>query len=304
MSNPSLGMSAGVDQCLVGAVDFHIHTRPDIFPRCVSAFEAASMAQQVGMGAIVVKSHSADTAARAAEAAERSGFPVFGGVALNYSVGGLNPYAVLECARQGGRVVWMPTICARHFVETTHYTGMLREGIPPGVEGLTVLGTHGITAEARNVLEAIVECDLVLCSGHLAPEETIELFGAAQKLGVRRLVVTHPQAPFVGMPVDVMRRVAAQGAFIELTPQLSVAERAEIIRAVGIEHCFISTDGGTTKRPPPVDGLREFVAGLKRAGFTDPEIRYLAVSVPSYLLGLDGWSDPPDLRKAEAARSN
>jgi len=50
------------------------------------------------MAAIVVKSHSTDTAARAQTAREITGFPVFGGVALNYPVGGLNEYAVLETA--------------------------------------------------------------------------------------------------------------------------------------------------------------------------------------------------------------
>jgi hypothetical protein len=51
------------------------------------------------MAAIAVKSHSTDTSAQAETASRRTGFPVVGGVALNYPVGGLNPYAVQESAR-------------------------------------------------------------------------------------------------------------------------------------------------------------------------------------------------------------
>ena len=61
-------------------------------------------------------------------AREISGFPVFGGAVLSYPVGGLNEYAVLETARQGGRIVWMPTINARHFVENSAGGADAREG--------------------------------------------------------------------------------------------------------------------------------------------------------------------------------
>ena len=72
---------------LRGAVDLHIHTAPDIFPRSVDAIEAAEEAKAAGMAAIAVKSHSTDTSSRAETARRRTGFPVVGGVVLNYPVG-------------------------------------------------------------------------------------------------------------------------------------------------------------------------------------------------------------------------
>jgi hypothetical protein len=44
-------------------VDIHIHTAPDIFPRWVTDLSAAQAAPEAGMAAIVLKSHSTDTAA-------------------------------------------------------------------------------------------------------------------------------------------------------------------------------------------------------------------------------------------------
>lgn len=289
------------DNPLEGAVDIHIHTSPDIFPRCVTATQAAEMARDAGMAAIVVKSHSTDTSARAAEAAERTGFRVFGGVALNYSVGGLNPYAVIESARQGGRVVWFPTLGARHFVGNAHLAGMLKNGIPPGVAGLTILTADGeLKPEVSDILDVIAENDLVMCSGHIAPEETDVLLPAAHARGIRRLVVTHPQAPFVGMGEGDMSTLGEVGAYLEFTPQLSVAERAALIRSVGVAHCFISTDGGTVTRPAPVHGLRDYIAGLSDEGFSAEELHYMTVAVPSYLLGLEGWEERPSPPKPGA----
>lgn len=42
---------------LRGAIDTHIHTAPDIYPRSVTVVEAAKNARAAGMRAILVKSH-------------------------------------------------------------------------------------------------------------------------------------------------------------------------------------------------------------------------------------------------------
>ena len=47
---------------------------------------------------------------------------VFGGVALNQTVGGLNPYAVELALRMGGRMVWFPTLSsAAHIDHHEHH---------------------------------------------------------------------------------------------------------------------------------------------------------------------------------------
>ena len=248
------------------------------------------------MRAIVVKSHSTDTSARAEMAAEIAQFPVYGAVVLNYAVGGLNEYAVLETARQGGRIVWMPTIGARHFIQHAGNAPMLMRAIPPGVSVL-IISQDGIHLDPPvvRILELMAEHGLVLATGHLEPRESGILVEAAVSRGIKRIIVTHPHEAFVSMPTDDVRHLAGLGAFIEFTDNSPFEQRVAMMRAVGTEHCFISTDGGTVEKPSPVVRLTDYLNALLEAGFSDAEVQHMSASVPAYLLGLDGASEPPRL---------
>src|SRR5205085_6438432 len=101
------GVTDVVDRLLDGAVDLHVHPYPSPFPRRLDAAEAAQRAADAGMRAIVVKSHHHDTAtdvaALKAHGIDASGIDVYGGVALNTQVGGLNPHAVNMSLAMGGK---------------------------------------------------------------------------------------------------------------------------------------------------------------------------------------------------------
>jgi hypothetical protein len=79
---------------LEGSIDMHIHSAPDIYMRILNDIELARQAQEMGMRAILVKNHFDGTAARARLATDETGFPVFGAITLNHTVGGLNAHAV------------------------------------------------------------------------------------------------------------------------------------------------------------------------------------------------------------------
>ena len=281
---------------LRGAIDLHMHTAPDIYPRSVTTYEAGLQAKAAGMRAIVVKSHSTDTAARAELVRDLTGFPVFGGIALNYPVGGLNPHAVLETVRQGGREVWMPTTSARHFLSHAANAPILREKSPLDTPGLVASEQGRLLPAVEDILDLVAEHGLILSSGHLEPSETLLLFAEARERGVERLVVTHPHADFVGMSVEQMREAARLGALNEMhyaftTPAIQPPQRladiAATIRAVGIEHCILATDGGQSINPPPVEMLRLFIDGLIDLGFTPEEIAYMTIEAPGRLLAME-----------------
>lgn len=281
---------------LAGAIDLHIHTAPDIYPRSVTTYEAAVHARDAGMAAIVVKSHSTDTAARAELVRQITGFPVWGGVALNYPVGGLNPHAVLETARQGGRIVWMPTTSARNFLAKADNVPTLREKSPLSSEGLVVRDDRGLLPEVLSILDLVAEHDLILASGHLAPDETRALFEAARERGIGRLVVTHPHADFIGMTVPQMRQLAELGAVHEMhysfvtpavSPPQNLTDIAAQIRQVGVTHCYITTDGGQAVNPPPVEMFRLFIEGLIELGFSEAELFHMTHTLPGHLLGIE-----------------
>lgn len=280
-------------EVLTGTVDLHVHTAPDLFPRSVTALQAAQAAQAAGMQAIVLKSHSTDTAARAEMVRDLTGFPVFGGVTLNHPVGGLNPYAVLESARQGGRCVWMPSIYARNFIPRSHLAPMLRAAIPAGVRGLTASHHGRLLPAADRILDLVAEHRLLLAGGHLAGEDTAILFGEAKRRGIDRLLVNHVEAEFMGLSLSEIRELARLGAFIEVTKVGPIQDRAELIRAVGVEHCVVATDAGPVSNPPPAKLLFETLTGLRDHGFSADELKYLSVQVPAYLLGLEGAQQRP-----------
>ena len=279
---------------LQGAVDLHIHTAPDIFPRSVDAIEAAEDAKAAGMAAIAIKSHSTDTAARAETASRRAGFPVTGGVALNYPVGGLNPYAVEESARQGGRIVWLPTLSARHFLARADNVPVLRDQSPVNSEGIVVTTEDGeVKPDVEDVLQLIRQHDMILCSGHVSPAETMQVFRRAKEIGIQRLVVTHPHAAFVGADARDMAELAALGAMNEMhyafvtkiiDPPQTMSYLAGLIRAVGVRSCYLATDGGQAVNPRPTEALRLFIEGMLGEGFTSDELRYMTADAPRQLL--------------------
>lgn len=279
---------------LRGAVDLHIHTAPDIFPRSVDAIEAADEAKAAGMAAIAVKSHSTDTSARAETASRRTGFPVVGGVALNYPVGGLNPHAVQESARQGGRIVWLPTLAARHFLAHADNVPVLRDKSPLDSGGIVVTAEDGgLKPEVEEVLQLVRQHDMVLCSGHVSPAEALAVFRRAREIGIDRLVVTHPHAAFVGASAEDMAELAALGAMNEMhyafvtpiiDPPQTMGHLADLIRAVGVASCYLATDGGQAINPHPVEALRLFVEGMLAEGFTADEVRYMTAEAPRRLL--------------------
>jgi Family of unknown function (DUF6282) len=283
--------SENLRRVLRGVIDVHIHTSPDIFPRRVTSLEAAIAAREAGMGAILLKSHSTDTAARAEIVRTVTGFPVYGGVALNYPVGGLNPYAVIESAKQGGRCVWMPTISARNFIAQSYMSPMLQAAVPAGARGLVASHKGRLLPDVLRILDSVAKYDLMLTGGHFAPHDILLIFQAAAARGITRLVVNHAEWDLMRLSQSDLSELVGLGAYVEITKVGSIETRAGVIRRVGVEHCFLATDAGPVGDPAPTDLLYGTITGLRRLGFTADELRHLSVDVPAYLLGLTTYVD-------------
>lgn len=282
---------------LKGAVDTHMHTAPDIYPRSVTVIEAAKNAKSAGMRAILAKSHCTDTSDRAELASRLTEFPVYGGVTLNYPVGGLNIHAVRESIRQGGKQIWMPSTSARSFLQEAESVPVLAKTLPLGVKGITLLQENGrLLPEIEPILALMAESDIALASSHVSPGEAMVLVKAAREAGVKRITITHPHASFLAYTKDQMIELGRLGAKLEFhfafTTQavrdpLRVADLAQVIRVIGPEHCILATDGGQAINPPPHEMLRLFIAGMLEEGFSDDEIQIMTIRNPSWILGLN-----------------
>src|SRR3954470_14622894 len=110
-----------------GAFDPHVHVAPDFAPRRITDLELAHRCLELGIAGFGLKSHYTATAERAAVVtAAVPGVRALGTITLNHSVGGLNATAVEVAARQGARIVWLPTVSSENEygeVETTDPDG-------------------------------------------------------------------------------------------------------------------------------------------------------------------------------------
>ncbi len=288
---------------LEGAVDLHVHPAPSPLPRRIDAAEAARLAAEAGFRAIVVKSHHhstvTDVLALEAEGTIPADVRVFGGIALNGAVGGLNPRAVDLALKLGGRIVWFPTIGSpqhiRHHAEHPDLKfPKLAVRLKPE-EPIEILANGRVKDEVYEILESIREADAILASGHLAPDRITALFEAAREVGVSRLLVNHPNF-VVEATYDDARRWAELGAYVEHSLCMyddessfyhwDVDTLVAWIEAVGPERSTPGSDLGQMGNPLPTDSFRKIVAKLLDRGLGDDDVRTMVARNPAELLGV------------------
>jgi Family of unknown function (DUF6282) len=282
---------------LSGAIDIHIHSAPDLYPRILNDIELALHAQEMGMEAILIKNHFTETAGRARLATDATGFPVFGGVALNLSVGGLNPHAVRAALRLGAKTVWLPTLHSRKFVANKSHVANLAGEIGGDLQGLYILKEDGsLKDELYTIFDLIMEHDSSLATGHVSIEEARVVVREAAKHGVKKIVVTHPLASFVNYTVADMKEILDLGAtwlehvFNDTTRQVGHPITREAlfsgIKAVGAKHCIMSTDAGQWLNPVPCQQMGIYIQDLLHFGFSEEDIRTMVSHNPGRMLGL------------------
>lgn len=273
---------------LDGVIDIHVHTAPDSVPRSIDAIDLAKLAESRGMRAIVLKNHFEPTAMEAYLVHKVvPGIQVFGGVDLNLSVGGMNPAAVEKMALTTGhlgKVVWMATYDTRAQVMKS---GDHRPFVAVSRDG-------GLLPETKDVIAMIAKYGLVMATGHNSPEDDLLLLNEAKKQGVKEMVVTHAMLTPTSMTIAQMQEAARLGAYIEFvynglignSKQFDFADYAKAIRAVGVDHCILSSDMGQPANPLHPDGLQMLFDGLEKQGITHAEIDSMSKVNPARLLGL------------------
>lgn len=266
---------------LAGLVDMHVHSGPDVRARKLDDIAVAREAAAAGLRAVLIKSHVTITADRAAIAESLvPGVRVFGAIALNHQVGGLNPAAVETALALGAKEVWLPTFSA--------------SGNAGRSNGIAIADEKGeLRPIVRDIMRLVAERDAILGTGHVSVAESVLVVREARRMGLRKVLVTHPDNRMIGMSVETQRELAGMGALFERTyesvlthPTLDLAGFAARIRAVGVDSTVLTSDMGQPENPTPVAGFRECIAGLLAAGITSDEVRLMAGENPSRLLGL------------------
>lgn len=276
-------------ELLNGAYDLHVHAAPSPFDRLLDDFQLLEDAGQAGMAGIMLKSHYEPTAARAflANAHSNSSATAYGGIVLNWPVGGLNPYAVENALTRGAKIVWMPTRDAQNSLRTGNMPGDFFQR-----EGLTVLDERGnLKSVVLGIMDIVKHYDAALATGHLSPRESIILCKNGVKRGVR-MVLTHPEFERTIIDAQTQKELAEIGVFIEkcwynvADGHYTASEMAEHICTVGPEHCFLSSDRGQRNRERPVEAMTRFTTAVLACGIPRKDVSFMLHTVPKYVLGL------------------
>ena len=289
---------------MAGAVDLHCHPFPDLFPRLADDFDIVLAARDAGMKAILLKCHHESTVSRA-YLVQRviPGIRVFGGIVLNYYVGGINAAAVEAALRLGGKEVWMPTVDAGYHAEVHGGTGGYdsQQGGRSQTEGVWVTDKEGkLRPEVKEVLELVAEHGAILGTCHLSPKEIIALVREARSVGVEKIVITHPYFRVPNIDLDTLEEAARMGAMPEfgyctVSPAWQYAAPEKIaasVARIGASRCLLVSDTGQRHNPLPSEALRIFAQTVFEKGVPMDQVMKMITHNPMQLLDVDAEAAP------------
>ena len=271
-----------------GAYDLHVHVAPDVPQRRIDDRTLAQRFAELGLAGFALKSHYTSTAERAQVVSAL--FPeveVVGTLTLNWAVGGMNALAVEIAAREGARIVWMPTVDSpaetagrtepKDGDKVPQWARLQHElrSLGLSVDAVNVTDAAGrLLPETREVLRAIARHDLILATGHLARDDTFAVVDGALEEGVAQIVVTHPEFPCQNFSLDDQRALAERGCLLERclsTPLSGKTDWEHVfdgVRAVGSSAPSSRATAGTRTIRRSRTGWRSGPTACSAAGST------------------------------------
>ena len=285
---------------LEDAIDIHFHPHPDLIPRLTDDRGVVERAVECGMRAVVLKCHFESTVGRAYNVNQQfDGIDVYGGIALNRHVGGVNPAAVETSVRLGAKIVWMTTVDADYHAKTYGFTGgySQQKSDSRPVEPISIVKDGKLTQECQDVLDVMAHYDsAALTTGHFSAEDVDLLVRNALERGVKRIILQHVFFKIPAMSIEQIQSLVALGAVAELEycgispfwawegQTLDLMRQG--IEEVGAEHFLLISDGGQRHNPLPPDCLRLLAQGFYEKGVSREDLRTMMVTNPARMLGI------------------
>jgi len=204
----------------------------------------------------------------------------------------------LEATRQqlddGVDAVWMPIF---NSINTLTKVGVGSQGPMPEEEakkiGYCVVDERGsLIPEVRDIIHLLADRGVPFSLAHGSHPELFAMAEEVEKLGFEQAFVDHPFSPFIDLTLDEMKQFANAGIWLnftydELSPLLGVdpARMYDAIRAVGPEHCTLSSDAGEPLFPNTVECMRLIRGYMRAFGLTDEEVQLVSEVNPAKVLG-------------------
>jgi predicted TIM-barrel fold metal-dependent hydrolase len=165
-------------------------------------------------------------------------------------------------------------------------------------QGIEVLDKNDhVLPELIEIFKIVAKYDIILDLNHTSTKERFIMTEEAQKVGVKKILLTHPQWNVNRMTPDQMAEIAKMGAYIGLflysafphfnNPVCDRTEVLEIIEKVGPDRCVMATDFGSMLNPPPVEGMKLFIRLLLAMGVSEKSIDIMLKRNGAKLLGIE-----------------
>lgn len=295
-------MSKQIQKIIRNSIDLHVHIGPEIIPRKYTV-EKLDREESGKLYGAVLKNHFYPTSPLI-ESVKVKNIKLFGSIVLNNFVGGLNKEAVYSASLllDSPLIVWFPTINAEQFLKHSEYE------IPPewvgnslkkfrkakSVNSIKVIDRKNrVSDKALEVLAMIKSTNSILATGHISWQESDLLVKKASKLGIKKIIVTHPIYQRINMPVGVQKKLASYGAKIEFCYSMYSIDKilmkkiVKQIKEVGPKNCVLSSDMGQKFSLSPSEALYKFSVYLNRLGISLRDLEKMLVDNPRILLDIE-----------------
>ena len=285
---------------LKGILDIHVHAGPSVANREVDVVDMLKEAVVAGYRGFLVKDHyfsSCMGVKMVQEHCDSKGVEIYSSMALNNALGLFNCMAVDAAINMGAKIIYFPTVSAKNHIDhhKGNFVGAGKMSVPE-VPVVYVDENGVLDSAAVEVLKLIAEKDVVLGTGHATAWEVDHLVKKAVGLGIKRILVNHPQF-HIGATYEQMSKWANMGAFIELNVcvftsgsklgSLDDQVIADMLKAVPLERIILDSDMGQRGNGSPVEGMYHFIRLLiDKFGLSETDIDLIAKKNPATLLGV------------------
>ena len=290
---------------LKGAIDNHVHCCPHINKRSTNIFEVIKKAEKLKMHAIGLMDNFSNTSGYASLVKKylpKLKIKVFGGLIMEPPSGGVNyenakislSYSYFK--NDGAKFISFPTHHTRHVAK-------LEKRKKNYIKKCFYVPNSGPTNETLKILELIAKKNVVLNTGHLSANETINLVKHAKKIGVKKILI--PSNTFNATTIAELKKLKVKFEFsyffiskatnVPLTHVDGEKHKIQgtnrnllrkLIKIADPKNVILSSDCGVSILPKPYIGFTKFIDQIIKLGFSKKEIEYMIKTNPKKLFSL------------------
>ncbi len=286
------------DEYVKGAWDIHVHASPSLFPRWGDAVDLAKLCLEHSMAGFVIKFHhgSSVEAAYTANVINKD-IKIYGGITLNYPIGGLNPHAVDAALALGAKFVWLPTIHAENHKKAFGVLGgFYFQKSSLGLEvnkGLKILDEKGELAKSLKIILDILDGKhVVLATGHISPDEIFSLKSYIKSEDLKiPLLINHTLFKAPNLNEKQISELSDDQTWFEtvyltvadISENVSIKKVAEIINKTSDSHWIIASDSGQKDNIKSPFAISKYAGMLNKEGVNKKRVLKMLKDEPQQL---------------------